>query len=375
MVDGGSGGGGGADDHDLALENPDEVAPTGAVDLALASRRVYLIKLPAFLLEHLEETAGTAAKNGATNPVVAKLRLPVTMDDDTDNALKGAFTLTTPINAPSSSAPNAASDPNKKSSLVMSSAGKGSMQSLRALGAVPPQSSLKPATAGAPLTPREVPREYELRFLPEAPNTLLFSEDLADDKGGVRAEGKVLYQCVAQPKLDNAYLAVNRGRFERALKRDREVARMDDQTLRAAQVDELRPLAIGETAKERDEKRRRAELMKRGTDAPMDNKWRDTMVSSLFEMFERRPYWSLTALLDETNESSQRLKPLVTELCVFNKRGPYSNLYELRDEFKTKRQREVKDDDVRERRQANLDTVRQRMQEMRDAHGGDPGTG
>uniref|UniRef100_A0A7S0ZJL6 TFIIF beta subunit HTH domain-containing protein n=1 Tax=Timspurckia oligopyrenoides TaxID=708627 RepID=A0A7S0ZJL6_9RHOD len=313
---------------DAALENPDEITPTGHCDTTFAGRKVYLLKLPEFLLTHLQQSA---TESNTADPIVAKLKLPNTMDDDAENALKGSIRLLPPKPMQSGSTAPTSSTHEKKE------------------------------------RPR-IPQEYEVKFLPEAPRTLLFSEEPADDKGRMRVEGRVSYHCVAQPVLDEAYLAVNQQRYERASKRNREVALMDDRTLRTAQVDELRPLINVESVREREEKRRRAELMKRGSDAPMDAKWKDTTVAKLFGLFERKPYWGIKALLDETNESMQRIKPLITELCVYNKRGPYAQFYELKDEYKTKRQRDEKDEDVNARRRAQMEAVRQKLQEMKESN-------
>eukprot|EP00184_Porphyridium_aerugineum_P001937 CAMPEP_0184701586 /NCGR_PEP_ID=MMETSP0313-20130426/20545_1 /TAXON_ID=2792 /ORGANISM="Porphyridium aerugineum, Strain SAG 1380-2" /LENGTH=381 /DNA_ID=CAMNT_0027161695 /DNA_START=58 /DNA_END=1203 /DNA_ORIENTATION=- len=342
--------------------NPDEFTKTGKVDVTMAGRKVYIVKFPNFLLENLEERARAAMSNSGgnvpglnPNPIVGKLRLPIQMDDDVENTTKGLVTLTDSRTMQANGASKrsdgkppvsggSSSNLNKSSTLGDAAGGSGNSQ-------LP-----------------KIPTQYDLRFLPEAPSTLIFSEDPADDHGVMRCEGRVAYHCVAQPHVNEAYLEINRARFENANKRGREVAFLDDKALRDAQVDELRPLAfLGVTPKDKEEKRRKQELLKRVSDTPMDDKWRDNTITKLFGLFERHSYWSLRSLLDETNESAQRLKPLVSELCVYNKRGPYMSMYELKDEFKTTQQRTDKEIDARDRRKAQMEMLRDKLRKERDA--------
>lgn len=63
---------------------------------------------------------------------------------------------------------------------------------------------------------------------------------------------------------------------------------------------------------------------------------KNELMDILFAAFERYPYWSFKGLIEQTKQPSQYLKEVLTEICILNKRGPYTGNYQLKPEFKSR---------------------------------------
>lgn len=61
---------------------------------------------------------------------------------------------------------------------------------------------------------------------------------------------------------------------------------------------------------------------------------RNELMDILFAAFDKYPYWSFKGILEHTNQPTQYLKEVLTEICILNKRGPYAGNYQLKPEFK-----------------------------------------
>jgi transcription initiation factor TFIIF subunit beta len=56
----------------------------------------------------------------------------------------------------------------------------------------------------------------------------------------------------------------------------------------------------------------------------------------LFAAFEQYPYWSLKGIAEHTKQPMQYLKEILSEICILNKRGPYTSMYQLKAEYKVR---------------------------------------
>lgn len=54
----------------------------------------------------------------------------------------------------------------------------------------------------------------------------------------------------------------------------------------------------------------------------------------VFKLFEQQAYWTLKQLVAETQQPEAFLKEVMSELCIYNKRGPNQGKYELKPEFR-----------------------------------------
>ncbi|KAA8499940.1 General transcription factor IIF subunit 2 [Porphyridium purpureum] len=363
-------------DEETRLSNPDEYTLTGTVDCSFAGREVYVMKVPLLLLQQCEKYArrdASAAAPGATKPppVVAELRLPASTvaGEGRDSNGKAETTGHAGAGASTASAPPMGSLVFDRKLLNQSNVPVSSPadteaahdSKLSSLGATS-------RVAGTNRVP-SVPLQYNVKFKPEKPKMLVFSDDPADDTGKVRLEGRVVHECIVQAQQATELARVKKAMEEEATKRRRVMEVLEEEEYRRTQMEELQARGITESFKSRDEKRRRAELLKRGSAAPMDDKWRETMLQKIFKAFESHSYWATEAILNECNESKQRLTPIIKELCVYNNRGPYAGTWELKDEFKTQQQRTDKDIDSAERRRRTIENVQLKLKEKEEREG------
>jgi transcription initiation factor TFIIF subunit beta len=63
---------------------------------------------------------------------------------------------------------------------------------------------------------------------------------------------------------------------------------------------------------------------------------RNELMDMLFAAFERYPYWSLKGIAEHTKQPMQYLKEILSEICILNKRGPYTSTYQLKAEYKVR---------------------------------------
>lgn len=169
----------------------------------------------------------------------------------------------------------------------------------------------------------DLPLEYSLQ-LGKCDQTMhLFCEDLAGR--AVMVEGKVEQECQLKPVLNEQYRDIMRKRNEHANKPKRSV-QMVDSTTDHIQMGLIPHVSEYEMLMK---KKRRYEPELRKERLP-----REEVLDILFRAFERLPHWTFKALVDHTQQPSSYLKDLLGEIAIYNTRGPYKNLYELRPEYK-----------------------------------------
>lgn len=281
-------------------EVPDTSTPIGYVDAENAKTQVYLVKMPNFLYEKFSKPVA----EGAAQPVLGRLRIPA-----------GAAT--------------------------------------GAEGEPAPQLFIDGANG---------PEAYNLRFNDNSPQIFVFSEAPKDAEPGLRVEGSVSYQCSAQPRMDARYRGVQRMRTQSAATKTRTTQFIDDDARRLADNNALQPNALVETTKQREDRKRSKEASRRHLDVP-DAEWRELAKVAIFKAFELKPHYAAEQLAKDVEEPLSRLRSVINELCVYNKSGPFSGRYELKDEFKTAEQRAEKLRHVEEHRLKQLENARRRRDE------------
>lgn len=291
----------------------------GGTDLSNRAIKVYLVKMPNFLAQQF------ANPEGIENNIIGRLRIPeeetlgpaaVTDAEDDDVAAKKEL-------------PRIFLDKTVK-------------------------------VEGAP--ERDVSNEYELMFQPDDPKITVFSGKPVGDNVDMRVEGQVSFQCVARPKYDATYQKMNQSRTIKAAQKSRVTLHMDDSSRKAADRVALKPTAMAETTKQREERRKTKEDAKRHLDVP-DEQWREMAKVCVFKAFEGQAHYSMEQLAKDVHEPSGRLRSIINEVCTYNKSGPFSGKYELKDEFKTIAQRQQKDRELEDYELAKLDVVRKRREE------------
>lgn len=190
------------------------------------------------------------------------------------------------------------------------------------------------------------PNKYEVHIKPEPSKIIVFSSKAADDEGKALVEGTVSHQCVTRPVIDAKFRNMIRLQAKAAQPKRRTIT-LNDEELRKA---EHRVVKV-ETAQQKEERKFLNQQKRHHSDLP-DAQWRKETTTRLFELFNTRPHWSLVELSSIMDEPQQKLKTILGEACVYNKGGPHRNMYELKDEYKTKEQREQKAEELQTRKEA-----------------------
>lgn len=61
---------------------------------------------------------------------------------------------------------------------------------------------------------------------------------------------------------------------------------------------------------------------------------KNELLDLLFTHFESRPYWTIKALTEHVKQPQVYLKEVLAEIGILVPRGPYANMWKLKDEYK-----------------------------------------
>lgn len=204
--------------------------------------------------------------------------------------------------------------------------------------------------------------EFNVEFQTTEPNMLVFSGNKDGKEASMRLEGTVVHQCMAKPKMTSGYRSVNKIRTRIANTATRELLRMDDRARKAAEREALKPMSMMETAKQREDRKKQKEDSRRHLDVP-DEQWREIARVAVFKAFEIQAHYSADELAKDLQEPVARIRPIIGEVCSYNKAGPFSGKYELKDEFKTEAQRFQKKRELENHRLSQIENVKKRREE------------
>lgn len=304
----------------------------GNVDLTNKDVEVYLIRLPATLAQQFEDP-----KNG----VVGRLRIPGT-------AASNKSPPTAPPTLPHTS-PRGASPTGKAST---------------------PQLFLDRIAAGASDADK-ISRQYDVQFQQKDPGILVFSSNVNGEADEVRLEGTVSFRCQARPKMGDAFRRLNHMRTLQHNSKSSEIKVISERDRKEFELHALRPTALAETVKQRETRKRQMEAARWHLDVP-DEKWREFTRTAIVKAFNIQAHYAADELAKDIQEPVARIRPIIAELCTYNKSGPFSGRYELKDEFKTVAQRQQKEKEIEEYRQAQQEMLRKRKEERAEREKGDP---
>jgi transcription initiation factor TFIIF subunit beta len=293
--------------------------PFGEVDLSNHGVRAYLVKMPEFLMEEFEADRPPLPAGAA----IGRLRIP---DVNSMAPLQRKFVSL-----------DAAEDEEEhpRAQIILDN----------------------------PVDPsKDNPREFELHFPNDAADIVLMTWKPQGEDPDMRIEGRVKYQCVGRPKLDDSYRRVNRQRVEDATQILRETVHMDEGERIDAQNRALRVTAMAESTVQREERQRKKDASRRHLAMP-DEQWREAAKTAIFRAFETKLHYSADQLARDIDEPLPRLRTVINEVCSYNKSGPFSGKYELKDEFKTVAQRHLKEQEMEDHRLATIEDVKRRREE------------
>lgn len=298
----------------LPPKGPDESELIGKVDLANKDIKVYLVKMPEYLAEQFEDP-----KNG----IVGRLRIPEkTPGSDTQNgeAEKGPRIF---LDKP------------------------------------------KPSERHNVRSRKEMITEYDLEFQQGTNETLVFSSNAKGEKEDVQIEGGVLHQCHAKPKLSTAYSRLTNIRMKMSKIAPRPLIEIGRKERIAAERDALRPTAMMETYKQREERKRDRENARRHLDVPTEQ-WTNHTVEAIFEAFSSQPFYTADNLARDLDENVTRLRPLIQKYCQYTNSGPFAGHYHLNDHLQTKAQLQSRKDLEEKHREQQQEMARRRRAERAD---------
>lgn len=296
------------------MSGGDAPAEFGEVNLNDHGVRTYLVKMPDFLAAEFD------AANRAPGSAVGRLRMP-----------EGAMASVQP-----STAENAVTEEEVERPEIF---------------------------VDAPIDPsNSYPRNFRLSFPKNPKDMLLMSWKPEGDDPNMRVDGRVEYQCDARPPFDQAYRDINRRRVENATQKFRETVHMDEGERIEAQNKSIRLTALVETTSQK-EGRQKQKLKKREHMDHEGAEWREGVKKLVFRMFESKLHYTADELAQLVDEPVPRLRTILNEICMYNKSGPFSGKYEVRDEYKTQAQRDLKEQETEEKRLADIEDIKRRREE------------
>lgn len=206
------------------------------------------------------------------------------------------------------------------------------------------------------------PRRFRLAFPEQPSDMMVMSWKPSGNDPSVRVDGRVEYQCDARPPFDAAYRNINRRRVEDAAQKFRETVHMDEGERIDAQNKSVRLTALVETTSQK-EGRQKQKLKKREHMDHDGPEWREGVKKLVFRMFESKLHYTADELANLVDEPVPRLRTVLNEICMYNKSGPFSGKYEVRDEYKTQAQRDLKEQEKEEKRLADIEDIKRRREE------------
>lgn len=168
----------------------------------------------------------------------------------------------------------------------------------------------------------DLPLEYSLQLSRCEQTMHIFCEDFMGR--ALMVEGRVEQECQLKPVLSEQYREVMRRRDEAANKPKRSIKVVESATESLlGMVPHVREQEMLLKKKKRYEPELRKERLPK-----------EEVTDILFRAFERIPHWTFKALVDHCQQPSSYLKDILSEIAIYNGRGPYKNLYELKPEYK-----------------------------------------
>lgn len=287
---------------------PDTSAAIGDTDLTHKNVKIYLVKLPDMLAQQFQRSPGDEKE------IIGRLRIP-----------SGA----------------AAGEP-------------GTVQE--------PRIFLDKVRATKTMPKDNVVTEYDIEFKEEETKVMVFSQSRIGENAEMRMEGKVSHHGIARPKMDAKYRNVSKRRTLMSHKRNREIVLMGESERRAVQRDEIRPMSMTETLKDREKRKKKKEDARRHLDVP-SAEYQKHVRLAVFKAFAIQAHYFGDELSKVTATGMQQLRPIISEVCAYNKSGPFQGQYDLKDEYKTVTQRQQKNREWAAYEQEQLELLQKKREE------------
>ncbi|KAL0205142.1 hypothetical protein P9112_000449 [Eukaryota sp. TZLM1-RC] len=165
-----------------------------------------------------------------------------------------------------------------------------------------------------------LPSEYTFNRQHQASQLRVFSKDNIAKKAAIEGSITDRYRCLP---IKNKTIIKKISEHRRVVQQHRPRSRVYDSRANIVPMGGLgmvREHRIAVGGEKRTEKRIRAE--------------RDVVKNLLFQLFNRKDFWSLSELVDETDQPQAWLRDVLDDICIRIISGPNKDLYELKPEYK-----------------------------------------
>jgi transcription initiation factor TFIIF subunit beta len=169
---------------------------------------------------------------------------------------------------------------------------------------------------------KDLPPEFDISFLRNVKPSNVFSECNGTP---IAIEGTIDQECNVQPKLTPQYQNLLRQRHMDASRPKRSIKLLDS-SAESRQIGLIAP--VSEAQLLMNKKKRLASPETKKERLP-----REELMDLLFTAFEKYSFWSFKGLVEYTNQPAVFLKELLAEIAIYNTRGPYKTMYQLKPEF------------------------------------------
>eukprot|EP00249_Psilotum_nudum_P011002 c22906_g1_i1 orf=743-1531(-) len=172
-----------------------------------------------------------------------------------------------------------------------------------------------------------IPKGYGLNFTKDLIPMYIFSETA---QGKLAVEGKVEHKFDMKPNdfSNDEYRRLCRERLHKYTLKARPI-----QVLENDYGDLMRPSPVAAWPISTSKKKAPAA---KAPEAKRIRIERGDLEDMIFKLFEGQSHWALKQLVAETQQPEAFLKEVMSDLCVYNKRGPNQGKYELKPEYKRK---------------------------------------
>ncbi|KAG2172487.1 hypothetical protein INT44_006660 [Umbelopsis vinacea] len=175
----------------------------------------------------------------------------------------------------------------------------------------------------------DIPKEYSIKIpAGEVENKYVFGSN--DHGAATRVVGKIHHECHVSPANWTAYRDIMRKRVHEADRPTRSVQEIEQRHQPVFAPGASSGMPVSDFSSFIPSKKPRIDKEK-ATRMP-----RNELMDMLFAAFERYPYWSLKGIAEHTKQPMQYLKEILSEICILNKRGPYTSTYQLKAEYKVR---------------------------------------
>jgi len=176
---------------------------------------------------------------------------------------------------------------------------------------------------------KKIPEEYAINihekidFKNQAPKFQIFSEDT---QGSLAFEGVVNLRCEIQPPKSDEYIKLCRERTKKSEERTKVIKPYEEANIK-------RPIFKRPQNKEPSKKIKTAEPVK-----IMDE---NVLTDELFKLYNTKHIYTFSELSTITKQPSPILKKVLNKICFVHKKGAERGKYELKEEYKSSKQREI----------------------------------